>query len=164
MRAASETKFSLLEGHPFEKCVIHWKWDVINDHLRHDGPFAIDAAKLHQFLGVQHEFRNWFTNIVQVWGYTDGDFYPMHAKHLKKRTNYVLTLSMAQQIVVLNGGAKGREARKYIVELKKAEDQWWHLLLRTRGVLLQPVPTHDDWLSGKLRAYQEMKKSTRVSP
>lgn len=109
----------------FEECVIKWKWLEEDGDLRYDEPFEIDAEKLHLYLGVREDFKKWFKRLVAECGYADGgDFYPMYKKHQKRRTNFVLSLSMAKELILLEWGTESLAVRKRIKELQSIAVEW----------------------------------------
>ena len=80
----------------------------------------IDAGNLHRFLGIEIPLKKWIEEAVRSWSYNaeDGDYRPMHKKNQKRKNNYVLSLAMARDLVLMQHSEKAREARIVIENLQ----------------------------------------------
>jgi anti-repressor protein len=90
---------------------------------------TLSARELHQFLEVGTDFRHWFPRMCE-YGFTEGvDFNPVIFDQVQmeglrdvKRTvtDYILTISMAKELCMIQRSDKGKMARQYFLSIEKA--------------------------------------------
>ncbi|MDY3525555.1 antA/AntB antirepressor family protein [Riemerella anatipestifer] len=91
-----------------------------------NGNSTVSAKDLHQFLGSNEQFGKWIKRMLG-YGYVQGiDFEHLallvptaNGGHVKSK-DYVLTLDTAKEIAMLQRSKKGREIRRYFIEVEKA--------------------------------------------
>lgn len=90
-----------------------------------NGENTVSAKELHRFLGSNEQFGKWIKRMLG-YGYTQGIDYETLAllvpagEHNKTWTkDYVLTLDTAKEIAMLQRSKKGREIRRYFIEVEK---------------------------------------------
>lgn len=87
---------------------------------------AVDARRLHDFLGIGKDFSTWFKDMID-YGFTEGqDFSPISVKSLggRPRTEYAITLDMAKELAMLPRTEQGKQARRYFIAAEnKLRDQ-----------------------------------------
>jgi len=99
----------------------------------------VNARDLHAFLEVGKEFANWFKDRVKKYGFVENvDYTPIFfdvkgvriplAKNGKLRTSgfqkvfrieYAITLDCAKELSMVQNNEKGREARRYFIDVDK---------------------------------------------
>lgn len=87
------------------------------------GDIRISARQLHMVLDVQSPYRNWFPRMCE-YGFTEGkDFRTNLCESTGGRpsTDHLMTLSMAKEIAMLQRTDKGKEVRRYFIQL---EEDW----------------------------------------
>lgn len=90
--------------------------------------FVIDGRKLHAFLKVKSEFRNWVKNRIAQYDFIEGvDFIAgIFLPPPSERIDYAFTISMAKELCMVEKNERGKEARLYFIEcenkLKKQLD------------------------------------------
>lgn len=104
--------------------------ELIKITYQNDEP-AVSARDLHEFLEVETPYRIWFPR-MQEYGFTEGeDFNPYKNVRVQQegdrevtRTldDAILSLDMAKEICMLQRNEKGKQARKYFIQLEKD----WH--------------------------------------
>lgn len=104
--------------------------ELIKITYQNDEP-AVSARDLHEFLEVGADYRHWFPRMCE-YGFEDGqDFNPVKIDRVQQegdrmvtRTvdDAILSLDMAKEICMLQRNEKGKQARKYFIQLEKD----WH--------------------------------------
>ena len=87
------------------------------------GDIRISGRQLHMVLDVKTVYPNWFDRMCE-YGFTEGkDFIPNLEKSTGGRpsTDHLMTLSMAKEIAMLQRTDKGKEVRRYFIQL---EEDW----------------------------------------
>lgn len=102
------------------------------------GKRAVSARELHAFLESKQDFSTWIKNRIekydlvenvdfitapQIYGTANGG----HAT----RIEYALTVDAAEELSMVEGNEKGKEARKYFISCEK---------IAKKQLLLQPTP------------------------
>lgn len=90
---------------------------------------TVSARDLHEFLEIKTNFRDWFPRMIE-YGLEEGeDFNPLKNERvrfegnrevLREITDYLLTIDAAKQIAMIQRNDKGRQARKYFIQIEKA--------------------------------------------
>jgi len=78
---------------------------------------------LHEFLGVETEYRHWFPRMCE-YGFSEGsDFrsFLTESSGGRPATDHQLTVDMAKELCMLQRTERGKECRQYFIELER---QW----------------------------------------
>lgn len=87
---------------------------------------TVSARELHELLEVKTAFTDWFPRMCE-YGFEEGkDYYSFLSDRSdglpgKPRTEYQLTLEMAKELCMIQRNDKGREIRRYFIQL---EEKW----------------------------------------
>lgn len=82
----------------------------------------VSAKELHDNLGVTTRFNDWISRRIKKYGFEEGlDFYSLLSKSDGGRpsTEYYLKLDTAKEIAMVENNEKGREIRRYFIEVEK---------------------------------------------
>lgn len=103
--------------------------DLIKINYDSDRPTVL-GRDLHEFLGVETEYRHWFPRMCE-YGFAEGtDFNPVKIDRVRREGNrdvtrtlddHQLTIPMAKELCMLQRTEKGKEARQYFIQI---EEQW----------------------------------------
>lgn len=82
----------------------------------------VDAQKLHTFICADSRFNDWITNRITKYGFIENQDYIKETIKTSGRpsTNYHIILDMAKELCMVENNEKGREARRYFIEVEKA--------------------------------------------
>lgn len=89
---------------------------------------AINARELHAFLESKQQFADWINTRIQTYGFTESiDFIKLRNcvgmpsfDNPQRKKEYSLSLDMAKELCMLERNPKGREARRYFIEMERA--------------------------------------------
>jgi anti-repressor protein len=103
----------------FESQTIDWSLIEVKDG-------KVDARGLHQFLEVETKFADWVAR--QLVDFEEGFDFLKNEKPIGIKQNgqidYLLTVDTAKELAMLSRTERGRQARKYFIEMeKKAKEQ-----------------------------------------
>ena len=93
---------------------------IINITMNNDRP-TVSARELHEFLEVKTAFKDWFPRMCE-YGFTEGtDFCSFLSESTGGRPaqDAQLTIEMAKELCMIQRTEKGKQARKYFIELEK---------------------------------------------
>ncbi|AFL97402.1 phage anti-repressor protein [Ornithobacterium rhinotracheale DSM 15997] len=117
-----------------------------------NGENTVSAKDLHQFLGSNEQFGKWIKRMLG-YGYTQGVDYETLAllvpagEHNKAWTkDYVLTLDTAKEIAMLQRSKKGREIRRYFIEVEKTARKQFVQMPKSLNVYGMEALPYDWWL------------------
>ncbi len=83
-----------------------------------------NARDLHSFLEVGRDFSTWAKSRIDEYGFVEGeDYSPVlgnrsDGKKGKPRIDYHLTLDMAKELAMVENNEKGRQVRRYFIEME----------------------------------------------
>ena len=90
-----------------------------------DTNMTVSARDLHDALGIETRFNVWFPRMTE-YGFTDGSDYRRVSQICdtpggkQEVTDYQISIDMAKEICMIQRTEKGREVRKYFLDLEKA--------------------------------------------
>jgi len=111
---------------------------------------TVDARKVHQWLGVGSRFADWIKDRITYFEFIEGrDYYRTNQK-VGIRSNvtqidYLLTLSMAKELCMVERNDQGKKARQYFIECER--------------VALSPQPFSGPLTLGHVRQLLELAES-----
>lgn len=83
---------------------------------------TVSARELHDFLESQERFSKWFERMASYGLDESEDYTPyqkVHPQNMQVIDDYQLTIDAAKEISMLQRTEKGKEARKYFIEVEK---------------------------------------------
>lgn len=98
--------------------------EIIKITKDENGNSVVSGRELHDFLGVQTKYTQWFERMVS-YGFTENvDFIGFSQKREKPTDgrptiDHALTLDMAKEISMIQRTEKGKQARQYFIEVEK---------------------------------------------
>lgn len=119
---------------------------------------SVSARELHESLGVNTKFQDWFPR-MKGYGFTEGlDFEVIVVENVpsQKRertysmTDYALSIDMAKEICMLQRNEKGKQIRQYFLQLEKE----WNSPDKVMARALQ-------FAFNKIRCFEEQAKIDR---
>lgn len=96
--------------------------ELIKIQTSKGGKQVVSARDLHAFLNAGSNPGTWFKNQIERCMLVEGvDFIQLSELSTGGRPSidYVMTLSAAKELAMVNGGDKGKEARLYFIECEK---------------------------------------------
>ena len=83
---------------------------------------VISGRELHEKLEIETPFRIWFPRMCE-YGFSENiDYTPyifVHPKNNQETIDYILKLDMAKEISMIQRNEKGKQMRKYFIEVEK---------------------------------------------
>ncbi|AGN33748.1 anti-repressor protein [Paenibacillus phage PG1] len=98
--------------------------DLLPVYETDQGERIVDGRELHEFLKVGRDFTSWIKNRIEKYGFVEGDDFALTLTKTGERQNviqhdYILKLDTAKELCMVENNAKGREARRYFIEVEK---------------------------------------------
>lgn len=87
----------------------------------YNGKQAVSARELHEFLESKQDFSNWIRNRIKKYGLVENQDYTSLNKIVERETGgttrieYALSISAAKELAMVEGNAKGKQARQYFI-------------------------------------------------
>lgn len=85
---------------------------------------AVSARDLHDFLGINTRFNDWFPRMCE-YGFTEGEDYCSFLSNRsddmagKPRRDAIMTIDMAKELCMIQRNEKGKLARQYFIQIEK---------------------------------------------
>jgi phage anti-repressor protein len=99
----------------------------------HNGTKAVSARLLHAFLESKRDFSNWIKDRIEKYGLVENQDYQVLLNNFGEQTGrgghnrieYALSIDCAKELSMVEGNAKGKQARQYFIaceqKLKEAQ-------------------------------------------
>lgn len=93
-----------------------------------NGNVIVSGRDLHEFLEVQTKYTDWFKRMIE-YGFKENVDFSVFLKNehdktafggVRKITDHALTLDMAKEISMIQRTEKGKQARRYFIQVEKA--------------------------------------------
>ncbi|MGD8188525.1 antA/AntB antirepressor family protein [Brevibacillus ginsengisoli] len=84
----------------------------------------IDGRELHEFLEAGTKFTDWIQERIRKYGFVEGADFKVTLTKTGERQNvtrhdYSLSIEMAKELSMVENNEKGRQARRYFIEMEK---------------------------------------------
>lgn len=89
----------------------------------HEGKNIVSARAVWQFLEAKKQFADWIKARIIKYGLIEGQDFTTFSPNSEKgrpEIEYYLTFDTAKELAMVEGNAKGREARQYFIGCEKA--------------------------------------------
>lgn len=98
--------------------------ELINVTLNDNHEPVVSGRQLHEALGVKTEYKKWFSRMTEYGFNESDDFLKVTQKCLtsstgQNTTDHVIKLDMAKEIAMIQRTDKGKEVRKYFIQVEK---------------------------------------------
>jgi len=86
-----------------------------------EGIETVNARELHVFLENGRKFSDWIKQRIYQYGFVDGQDFTIHKFVNGKATqyDYHVTVDMAKELSMVENNEKGKQARRYFIEVEK---------------------------------------------
>lgn len=91
-----------------------------------NGQQAVSARELHAFLESKRDFSNWIKNRIEKYGFIENqdfillnNFGEQTGRGGHNKVEYALTMDTAKELAMVEGNEKGKQARRYFIEIEK---------------------------------------------
>ena len=101
----------------------------LDEILKVDDKGLVSARNLHEFLGISKRFSAWFETYTknEDYGFTENeDFTSVLSSTVvnngakRELQDYAITIDMAKELSMLSKSERGKQARKYFIQIEKA--------------------------------------------
>ena len=96
--------------------------ELIKVEINENQEPVISGRELHEKLEIDTPFRIWFPRMCE-YGFSENiDYTPyifVHPKNNQETIDYILKLDMAKEISMIQRNEKGKQIRKYFIEVEK---------------------------------------------
>ena len=96
--------------------------ELIKVNINENQEPVISGRELHEKLEIETPFRIWFPRMCE-YGFSENiDYTPyifVHPKNNQETIDYILKLDMAKEISMIQRNEKGKQIRKYFIEVEK---------------------------------------------
>ena len=82
----------------------------------------IDARSLHGWLDIKDPFHQWVSRRLKEYGFEEGTdpCTSLFKPGGRPRKDYLITIDMAKELAMVERTDKGRETRRYFIQMEKA--------------------------------------------
>lgn len=111
-----------------------------------DGRESVNARDLHAALEVKTEFKDWIARRIEAYGFIDGkDFRAELSESTGGRPakEYVLSVSMAKELATVENNDKGKEVRRYLIQVEEAWNTPSAIMARALQVAAKELENRD---------------------
>ena len=104
---------------------------------------SVNARDIHSYLEVKTRFNDWIQRAIKKYDFEENlDYSKMsiNVQGVKKPiTEYIVTLDMAKELSMLENNKKGKETRKYFIQMEKEAVAKLQALSDSNAVMLEMI-------------------------
>jgi len=101
--------------------------ELIKVQHNEDGTVAVSGRELHEFLGIKTQYSTWFNNMKKYDLVENTDYIMVSKKIITNNLknpetiiiDHALTLDTAKELAMIQRNDKGKQARRYFIEVEK---------------------------------------------
>lgn len=115
-----------------------------------NGEQLVSARELHRFLEVKTRFDIWFNRMIEYGFLENIDFIAYVQKSTcannreYEQTDYLMKLSMAKEISMIQRNEKGKQAREYFIKCEEAWNSPQMILARANQIQARMIETYKE--------------------
>lgn len=140
------------------------------------GASVVSARELYDYLEIKKQFADWIKSRIEKYGLVENQDYmtfSLFGEKGRPSVEYALTIDAAKELAMVEGNARGKQARQYFIECEKSLRQLANpapAQLSTDQVLLHLVSqqtqllTNQQAMLDQLRSDVEQIKASHHSP
>jgi len=90
------------------------------------GNQVVNARDLHEYLESKQDFSDWIKKRIKEYGFVENEDFALSHNSMEQkgkgghnRKDYAISLDMAKELSMVERNDKGRQARKYFIEVEK---------------------------------------------
>lgn len=133
--------------------------DLIKTHENENGELGVDGRELHEFLGVNEKYTQWFERMTE-YGFSEGnDFIRNIGKSTGGRPgiDHRMTVAMAKELSMLQRTEKGKIARQYFIQLENAWNTPEMVMARAIKISARVIEEKDNVIMLQEKQIEELK-------
>lgn len=129
----------------------------------------VSARNLHEFLESKQDFTTWIKNRIEKYGFIENQDYLLHKfmeqlpTGSKYKHDYILKLDVAKEISMVEGNEKGKQARRYFIEIEKQFKAQTPSLSR-KDLALMIIQSEEENEKLKLKTSEQQKQIEQLKP
>lgn len=136
---------------------------------------SVNARDIHTYLEVKTRFNDWIQRAIKKYDFEENlDYSKMsiNVQGVKKPIiEYIVTLDMAKELSMLENNKKGKETRKYFIQMEKEAIAKLQTPSDTNEVMLELLKTQQQFMEVQIKQTdailelaQSMKQIPQVAP
>lgn len=137
-----------------------------------NGQRAVSARELHSFLESKQDFSNWMKNRITKYGLIENEDYVVFNKVIENLSGgrptieYALSIDAAKELSMVEGNAKGKQARQYFIACEKKSMELAKPLTQIEILIqsAQLIQAQEQRLGLVENKIQELNARTQASP
>lgn len=119
--------------------------ELINIKTTETGEPTVLGRELHEFLGVTTRYNDWFPRMAE-YGFIEGkDFYSFLSKTSetggRPSIDHLLTIDMAKELAMIQRTERGKQARRYFIQVEKDYNSPEKIMARALRIAEQELST-----------------------
>jgi len=81
---------------------------------------SVNSREIHEYLEVATAYSEWMKRAIEKYDFVDGeDFMVIVTDSKSGKRDYIVTIDMAKELCMVSNTPKGKETRKYFIEIEK---------------------------------------------
>lgn len=84
---------------------------------------SVNAREIHEYLEVKTAFSHWINRAIEKYDFIENIDFVKIDKPLNNQKDYIVSLDMAKELSMVENNPKGKETRKYFIEVEKQQNR-----------------------------------------
>jgi phage anti-repressor protein len=111
---------------------------VIKSEINGENVNSVNARGIHEYLEVKTPFATWIKRAIEKYDFVENQDYAIskNGNGANAFIDYMVTMDMAKELCMLENNPKGKETRKYFINVEKMAQQPKILTIQEQIVLI----------------------------
>lgn len=98
---------------------------IIEQNIGSNTVNSVSARDIHEYLGVKTKFADWIKRAIQKYDFIKNEDFAVlkNGNGSNAFIDYIVTLDMAKELAMIENNPKGKETRKYFIEVEKSKNR-----------------------------------------
>lgn len=122
-----------------------FRGDLIDVYHNSNGDRIVNARDLHEFLKVKSRYNDWINLKLKKYDFIENEDFTTVTENLVNggiKIDHLLKLGVAKEISMVENNKKGREARKYFIEVEERAKE----VFSPSYVIQDPIKRAERWI------------------
>jgi len=92
---------------------------IIETSLNGEKVNSVNSRDIYDYLEIGAEYATWIKRVIDKYDFELGVDFDIFVKPTNNQKDYIVTMDMAKELCMVSNTIKGKETRKYFIEIEK---------------------------------------------
>lgn len=84
---------------------------------------SVNSRDIYEYLEINSQYANWIQRAIEKYDFEENNDFNIFVKPTNNQKDYIVTMDMAKELCMVSNTEKGKEVRKYFIEVEKENNK-----------------------------------------